>query len=103
MIDYLVHSSITNLKNPSKVVDIKVAGSGFKILLTPLIDDVLQGAGEGYTLVTLLQQPWYSYPFMLPLKDYVDPRYILEKLFRDDKTKIEEAEKLCYVLKKIKL
>ena len=73
MIDYLVHSSITNLKNPSKVVDIKVAGSGFKILITPLIDDVLQGAGEGYTLVTLLQQPWYSYPFMLPLKDYVDP------------------------------
>lgn len=103
MIDYLVRHKITKLKSPGKIIEVNVAGSSFRILLTPLIEGAVPGTTNEYSLVTLLQPPWYSYPFRVPLPDYTGEDYILEKLFNRDKSKIEEAKKLCYLLKKIKL
>lgn len=98
--EYLMRPKITTLKQPGKIIDVDVAGTSFKVLITPLEDGVLSGATNEYALVTLLQSPWYSYPFKLPLAHYVGYDYILDKLYRDDKSKMEEAKKLCYLLKK---
>jgi len=103
MVDYLMRSNVTNLHKPGKIIEVDVAGSSFKILITPLIEGTIAGATEEYSLVTLLQKPWYSYPFRIPLPEYMDDDYILEKLFCQDRSKVEEAKKLCYLLKKIKL
>lgn len=103
MMEYLMRPKITNLKHPGKIIDVKIAGASFKVMLTPLVNGVIFGATDEYTLVTLLQAPWYSYPFKLPLAHYVGDDYILEKLYCDDKSKLEEAKKLCYLLKKTNL
>lgn len=103
MIGYLMRFDITKLEKPSKIIDVDVAGSSFKILLTPLVEGTIAGATEEYSLVTLLQDPWHSYPFRIPLPGYTGEDYILEKLFCNDKSKAAEARKLCYMLKKIKL
>jgi len=103
MLDYLIHYNIKQLKSPGKIVEVDVAGSSFKILLTPLVDEAITGSTDEYTLVTLLQKPWYSYPFRIPLPDYTGHDYILEKLYNMDKSKTEEAKKLCYLLKKTRL
>ena len=100
MADYLMHSKIITLKKPGKIIEVDVAGSRFNVLITPLVEGAIPGSIKDYSLVTLLQQPWYSYPFNLPLADNVEDDYILEKLYRDDKSKLEEAKKLCYMLKK---
>lgn len=102
MVDYLIHHKITALKRPGKIIEVDVAGSEFRILLTPLTEGAIPGTSVNHSLVTLLQKPWYSYPFMIPLPDYTGADYILEKLFDMDKLKLEEAKKLCYLLKKIK-
>lgn len=101
MIDYLMRTDITHLKKPGKIIDVDVAGSAFKILLTPLLDGVVSGTGDDYVLVTLLQAPWYTYPFRIPLPDITGENYILEKLFRNDPQKLEDARKLTYLLKRI--
>lgn len=99
MVDYIMRPKITNLTRPSKIIEVDVAGSSFRILLTPFVEGIM-GSTHEHTLVTLLQEPWYSYPFILPLAHYVGDDYIWEKLYHFDKSKVEEAKKLCYLLKK---
>lgn len=100
MLDYIMRPKITNLKRAGKIVEVDIGGSEFRILLTPFVEGIM-GSTEEHTLVTLLQEPWYSYPFVLPLAYYVKVEYIWEKMYRLDKSKKEEAERLFYLLKKI--
>ncbi len=100
-IEYLVKKE-TKMTPPGKVIKAKISGTDLRILLTPLngITDFLRvSVNDDYTLVTLLDYPWTSYPFKLPLADYVGDDYLLEKLYHFDHKYLEEAQKLCHLLK----
>jgi|LSQX01.2.fsa_nt_gb hypothetical protein len=100
-INYLVQKE-TKMTLPGKVIKAKISGTDLRILLTPLdgIADFLRvSVYDNYTLVTLLDYPWTSYPFKLPLADYVGDGYLLEKLYYSDRKYLEQAQKLCHLLK----
>jgi hypothetical protein len=100
-IEYMVQKE-TKATLHGKVIKAKVSGTSFRILLTPLegiADYMGVSVYDTYTLVTLLEHPWTSYPFALPLPDYFTYGYLLEKLYASDPLFTEEARKLCYLLK----
>jgi len=100
-IEYMVQKE-TKATLHGKVIKAKVSGTSFRILLTPLegITDYMGvSVYDNYTLVTLLEHPWTSYPFALPLPDYFTYGYLLEKLYSSDTQYTEQAQKLCYLLK----
>ncbi len=101
-VEYFVRKN-TQLAKPGKVIEAEISGTKIRILLTPLqgISEIMSIMMEDYyTLVTLLDYPFTSYPFDLPLAEYVGSDYILEKLYSSDQKYAENAEKLCYLLKK---
>lgn len=100
-IEYLVKTK-TKIAPAGKVIKAKISGTDFQILLTPLdgfTDFLRVSVNDNYTLVTLLDYPWTSYPFMLPLADHVGDGYLLEKLYHSDRKYLEQAQKLCHLLK----
>ena len=100
-IEYLVQKK-TRAPRPGRVIEAKVSGTTFRILLTPLegiVDFIGVSVDDNYTLVTLLEHPWTSYPFVLPLPGYFGDGYLLEKLYASDRRFAEDAQKLCYLLK----
>lgn len=100
-INYLVQKE-TKMTLPGKVIKAKISGTDLQILLTPLdgfTDFLRVSVNDNYTLVTLLDYPWTSYPFMLPLADYVGDGYLLEKLYHSDRKYLDQAQKLCHLLK----
>ena len=100
-IEYLVQKKI-RAPRPGRVIEAKVSGTTFRILLTPLegiVDFIGVAVNDNYTLVTLLEHPWTSYPFILPLPDHFGDGYLLEKLYASDPRFTGDAQKLCYLLK----
>jgi len=85
-VEYIVRKQ-TQLAKPGKVIEAEVSGTKIRVLLTPLagISEIMSiSVTDFYTLVTLLDYPFSSYPFDLPLANYVASGYILEKLFSSD-------------------
>ena len=100
-INYLVQKE-TKMTLPGKAIKAKISGTDLQILLTPLdgfTDFLRVSVHDNYTLVTLLDYPWTSYPFMLPLADHVGDGYLLEKLYHSDRKYLDQAQKLCHLLK----
>ncbi|MDD2586838.1 MAG: hypothetical protein PHQ88_07880 [Bacteroides sp.] len=102
-IEYMIKKEIKSSLH-GKAIKAKVSGTIFQILLTPIegiTDYIGVSVNDNYTLVTLLEHPWTSYPFVLPLPEYFTYDYLLEKLYASDPRYTEQAQKLCYLLKTI--